>query len=546
MSPFKNPNRQRLANAEASRRYRARKKAERLASAAEAEGPELRGSIPDRVAAWVSELEVSQGRRAGQRFEVLPWQREFLEVALAPGVSEAGLSVARGNGKTALLAAVAAAAVAGPLVQTRGEVVVVAASIPQGRILFEHTAAFLSGRIAREPSRWAVSHHSGTLTDRETGARVRVVGSEPGRAHGLAPSLALLDEPSQWHPARAERMVAAVRTALGKLPGARMVALGTRPAEAAHWFARLLDSPGAGQVAKVWAADAEAEPGDSAAWEAANPSLPAFPDLREAIAREASRAALDPAELASFRALRLNAGVADSVESLLLAAGSWTAAESSEVKREGSPVWGVDLGTTAAMSAVSAFWPDSGRLEVLAAFPSEPSLAERGIRDGVGGLYRECAEAGELLRLGGSVVDVPALIAAAWERFGSPVAVAADRWRIGELRDALEAAAVPLAALAARGMGFRDGAEDVRAFRRAILDGKARPVPSRLLRSAMAEARVVSDPAGNAKLAKGTQGGRRANARDDAAAAAILAVAEGSRFAAAGASAKRLRWAVVG
>ena len=42
---------------------------------------------------------------------------------------------------------------------------------------------------------------------------------------------------------------------------------------------------------------------------------------------------------------------------------------------------------------------------------------------------------------------------------------------------------------------------------------------------------MVTDPAANAKLAKKTQGGRRADARDDLAAAAILAVAEGTRRA---------------
>ena len=88
--------------------------------------------------------------------------------------------------------------------------------------------------------------------------------------------------------------------------------------------------------------------------------------------------------------------------------------------------------------------------------------------------------------------------------------------------------AVPLAE---RGMGFRDGAEDVRGFRRACVEGKVSPAPSLLLTAAMAEARTVSDPAGNAKLAKATQGGRRRRAKDDAAAAAILAVAYGSRRA---------------
>ena len=49
-------------------------------------------------------------------------------------------------------------------------------------------------------------------------------------------------------------------------------------------------------------------------------------------------------------------------------------------------------------------------------------------------------------------------------------------------------------------------------FARAFAEGKVTPAPSLLLRSAMAEARTISDPAGNAKLSKGSQGGRRLRA----------------------------------
>ena len=69
-----------------------------------------------------------------------------------------------------------------------------------------------------------------------------------------------------------------------------------------------------------------------------------------------------------------------------------------------------------------------------------------------------------------------------------------------------------------------------RLFRRKVLDGEVTPVVSLLLRMAMREARTVSDPAGNSKLAKSSEGGRRLRARDDAAAASILAVAAGSRI----------------
>ena len=141
----------------------------------------------------------------------------------------------------------------------------------------------------------------------------------------------------------------------------------------------------------------------------------------------------------------------------------------------------------------------------------------------------QCAVHGELLTLGQRASDVPALLQAALDRFGRPAVVVADRWREAELRDALDKAGVPGADLDVRGMGFKDDGEDVRAFQRAMADGRVVPIPSLLLRSAMSEARTVSDPAGNSKLSKSTQGGRRKRARDDAAAAAILAVAAGVR-----------------
>ena len=49
-----------------------------------------------------------------------------------------------------------------------------------------------------------------TLEFRESGNRVRCIGSNPSGAHGLRPFPVLADEPAQWEPAKAERMVAAV------------------------------------------------------------------------------------------------------------------------------------------------------------------------------------------------------------------------------------------------------------------------------------------------------------------------------------------------
>ena len=186
------------------------------------------------------------------------------------------------------------------------------------------------------------------------------------------------------------------------------------------------------------------------------------------------------------------------------------------------------LGVT--QSAAACCWPQTGGLECLAAFPAEPPLAERGVRDGVAGLYLERRRRGELLTLGGRTVPVPVpdVLTEALNRSGRP-AVVAHRWREAELPDALEAAAIPLADLLVRRQGYRDGAEDVRAFWRACAEGRVTVAPSLLLRSALGEARTVTDPAGTPSCPSTPRAAVAGGPRDDSPVAAILAVAEGVR-----------------
>ena len=482
---------------------------------------------------YLAGLTISQGRHAGQPFTILPWQRRFVRGAFAADVTDAALAVARGNGKTVLIAGIAAAALDGPLAVPRGEVIVAASSFGQARITFEHVLAFMGDKLddkLDDKRRFRVqdSANQASITDRLNGARVRVIGSDPRRAHGLAPVLVLADEPTQWPSTTRDQMLAALMTARGKVPDSRFIALGTRPADPDHWFARAL-AGGAG-YAQCHAAAPDDPPFQKRTWRKANPSLAHMPDLLAAIRDEAGRAKRDASLLPSFRALRLNLGVADVDVQMLISASSWARCEADELPpREGPYVVGMDLGDGTSMSAAAAYWPRTGRLEALAAFPANPSLAERGLSDGVGRLYQDMSARGELLVTPGRAVDVELLLQETLSRWGRPGAVVADRYRESDLRQALDIARYPQADVAMRGQGFKDGAEDVRGFRRAILEDRVVVGKSLLLRSALSEARTVSDPAGNEKLSKGSQGGRRMRARDDAAAAAILAVAEGVR-----------------
>ena len=179
--------------------------------------------------------------------------------------------------------------------------------------------------------------------------------------------------------------------------------------------------------------------------------------MEKAIRQEANRAKHNPAALARFKALRLNLGVSDTVESVLLAFESWERIETEAPAVGGPFVLGLDLGQNAAMSAAAAYFLDGGGLEAFAVFPEYPDLLERGRQDGVDRLYVECFDRGELLTEGARVSDVGALLAEVRQRWGNPAAIVCDRWREAELRQALEAVSFPSCPLAVRGMGYMDG-----------------------------------------------------------------------------------------
>lgn len=483
-----------------------------------------------KIIAYMGSLVLSGGDHDGELFSVLPWERRFIRGAFGqPG--HASLSVARGNGKSALVAGIAAAVVdpVGPLHGNRRECVCVASSFDQSRVIYEDVLAMLRTRYdLGDRKTWRVqdSANRATIEYRATGARVRCIGSDPSKAHGLRPALALMDEPSQWDASKTEKMLSAIRTGLGKVPNSKMIMLGTRPAAEGHWFSKALAGVGVG-YAQVHAADGTKLPFRLATMRRANPSLDHLPSLKAELIEEAKIARTDPASLASWIALRLNGGTSDVQESYLLDSGTWLRIEG-QAPIEGRPAWGIDLSTSNAMSCVAAWWP-SGRVEALGAFPAEPSLTERGLRDGVGRAYLEMFDRGELIISGEHAVGIKGLLREALDRFGAPRIIACDRWREPELRESLKAVGIPLAALELRGMGFKDGGQDVEAFRRAVGEGLVTPMPSLLLTAAMSEARTMVDPAGNAKLCKAAEGGRRRRAKDDAAAATILSVAAGTR-----------------
>lgn len=481
-------------------------------------------------------LPCGDGDQLGEDYRLLKYQKRFLRGAFAPGVSRAGFTLGRGGGKTGLASALGLSALCpdSPLHAPGFEIAVVASSFNQATIcgLSVKTSLEIMGmefgrtgnyRVRDSQNMFEIQHHASK-------ARLRVYGSDSKRAHGLRPNLLLCDEPAQWE-VGGEKLYAALKTALGKRRGARLLAFGTRPDSESHWFERLLTEKDPAVFSMIFATDRKKPWDVERWWRDANPALDeGFPDI-EILRTEARIARNDPDELAAFRALRLNQGTRDVLTPYLIDPDQWKEAETEAdlPEADGPYCLGLDLGGVGAFTAAAAYWPKTGRLDGFQACGGIPALPERAKADRVPGIYEQMEARGELLVLGGKVVPVGDFLKECVLRWGRPSALACDRWREGELTDAVNEAKLRLPAPTWRGQGFRDGGIDIRAFKTELGENRVHAPQSLAMRSAFAEARIMQDPAGNEKLAKKSEAGRRQLGRDDLANAIILAVAEGSR-----------------
>lgn len=494
--------------------------------------------LADTLEQYIGGLTVNQGARAGEPMTVLPWQSRFLKGAFREGVTDAALTVGRSNGKSALIGALAAACVdvGGPLVADNACCVVVASSLNQSKIIFNYVKGYLAPTFERYgvggKGRFRIndSANNAMITDKETGASVRCFASDPRRLHGHPYVLFIGDEMAQWAPGVIDEILAAAETGGAKIPNSRRIWIGTRPDSDDHAFEKFLQ--GGVDYCQVHAPSKEADPHSIKTWRKANPSLDFMPQLKADVKKRSNRAKSDPERLAMFRSLNLNMGVSDTVQANVLTPAQWeTVLERGPGERVGPVVLAVDTGENAAMTAAAAYWVASGRLECFGVFPATPTtLADRGRNDGVGPrLYERMAERGELMAFGDEVSDIGEMLYHAVELWGRPQLILCDTWKLPRVKLELKELGMSGIPLELRRQGFRDGSEDLAGFREAALTGWVSPVDSLLLTSAMNSGRVVYDPAGNGKLAKATQGGRRTNSKDDALAASILAVSAGYR-----------------
>ncbi|MBR9763863.1 MAG: terminase [Rhodobacteraceae bacterium] len=485
-----------------------------------------------------------EGPNAGKLVQLAPFQSRFIQGSLAPEVSASVLSIGRGNGKSAITAGLGLGGLLGVWDdQPRREIIAAARTRDQGRIIYDFVAGFAAS-LPLEIQRRLIYRRAPRLEiefEGEDGSHMlRVIAADGKSALGGAPTMAILDERGHWTLDRGDELEHALLSGLGKRDG-RAFLISTSASDDTHPFSRWIDDPLPGTYVQEHRPAPGLPADDLESLLIANPgSEHGIGSSMEWLEGQARRAiARGGSALTSFRLYNRNERVSGISRDVLITLDEWLACETDALPpRQGGVIIGIDLGGSASMTAAAFYWPETGRLECLGTFPSQPSLLDRGQTDGVAGRYVEMQDRGELSVLGEKTVPVAPWLVEVMNHVADQqvLALTADRYKQAELSEGMARAGVR-APIVWRGQGFRDGGEDCERFRRAAFDGQVCAAPSLLLRSAFADAVCVRDDANNIKLAKA-----RSNGRIDPAAASVLAVAQGARVAAQPKRKARIQW----
>lgn len=445
-------------------------------------------------------------------------------------VRRAILSIARKNGKTALIAALVLAHLIGPEAVQNGEIYSAANDREQAGQVFKMAAQI----VRADPELGAllrIVDSTKTIACYGNGSFYRAVSAEAGTKHGLNPTFVIFDELAQ---ARNRDLYDALDTSMGAREEPLFATISTQSNDPEHILSRLIDDGLSGQdptiVCHLYAADEECDLADEAQWRKANPALGDFRS-RDDLAALVAKSIRMPADEPMVRNLYLNQRVASTAS--LISRAEWMACLGEAEFVDGEEVYlGLDLSKVVDLTAlvmVSAAEP----IRVLP-FAWKPAdlVVEHSDRDFGRGTnrYGEWVAAGHLLTSPGRTVDreAVALFLAELSRRYVIRGVAYDRWKMDELLKAFDR--IGLAAyqdgekgdglrLVPWGQGYRDMTPAIDALEQAVIDRKLAHPGNPLLTWNMANAVATTDPAGNRKLDKD-----KARFRIDGAVALTMAV----------------------
>jgi len=486
----------------------------------------------DRVIAFIERLTIPSGTGQGKPFKLEPWQKRFVHDIYEPHderarrlVRRAILSIARKNGKTALIAAIALAHLVGPEAIPNGEIYSAANDRDQAAIVFKFAKQF----VELEPElRVAVDivPSTKTMVGRKTGSVYRAVSAEAGTKHGFLPSVVIYDELAQ---AKSRELYDVLDTSFGARDEPLFIVISTQSNDPEHILSKLIDDGLEGNdptiICHLYAATEDCELDDREEWMQANPALGTFrnvDDLAAAI-RKAQRL---PSEEAKVRNLFLNQRV--SPTTVLISRGEWLPCAGEVVFDDGEEIYlALDLSSKVDLTAlvmcsadpVKPFTLERAQPQIrVRPFFWKPAeyLLEHSRRDfGAGSRrYEEWHNQGKLLVSPGRTIDPGVVAEFIAEMVGKYKirGLAFDRWRVDDLLREFDRIGLQAykdgdkeengLRLVPWGQGFRDMGPAIDAMQLAIVERNLIHPGNPVLNWNMANAVATMDPAGNRKLDK--------------------------------------------
>jgi phage terminase large subunit-like protein len=141
---------------------------------------------------------VPEGKLVGKPLKLMKFQRDFIKGIYdnKHGTSRAYLSVARKNGKSALIAGIVLAHIIGPEARLNSQIVSGARSREQASLVFKLAEKMI--RLSPELYKLIkIVPSSKMLIGLPMNVEYKAISAEAGTAHGLSPVLAILDEVGQ-------------------------------------------------------------------------------------------------------------------------------------------------------------------------------------------------------------------------------------------------------------------------------------------------------------------------------------------------------------
>lgn len=256
---------------------------------------------------------VPEGALVGSRLELEPFQEQFIRAIYdnPHGTKKAYLSIARKNGKSALIACLLLAHLVGPEAKQNSQIVTGAMSREQASLIF----ALAVKMIRLNPELEGICRileSKKVIFGLPMNVEFKALAAQATTAHGLSPALAILDEVGQIRGPQSE-FIDAITTSQGAHADPLLIAISTQAANDADLFSIWLDdaekSSDPRVVAHCYSANLECKLDEETAWRAANPALGRFRSIED-VRQQAAEAIRMPSAESTFRNLILNQRIA--------------------------------------------------------------------------------------------------------------------------------------------------------------------------------------------------------------------------------------------